>query len=88
METEFKTAEQVEKWLVEERNVPAKVAAATATILFENNFVYPSALLNLPREHLASLDMISPAHGNLLYNKLQQHYQVSTVDLCDRRGFS
>ena len=74
MEKEFKTAEDVQKWLSEDRNVPASVTVAVASTLFEGGCVYPSSLLNIQREDLGSLG-ISPPRRNVLFNKLQQQQQ-------------
>jgi hypothetical protein len=70
MEEAFKTAEDIQKWLTEDRNVPAPVAAAVASILFDEGYLYPSSLLNIQREDLGLLN-ICPPHRNMLFNKLQ-----------------
>ena len=74
MEEAFKAAKEVEKWLGEERNVPVPVAAAVAPALFELGYIYPSTLLNIPRDDL-SRTIITPPYQNLLFNKLQQQQQ-------------
>lgn len=74
MEEQFKTAESVQKWLAEDRNVPPPVAAAVASALFDGDYVFSSSLLNIPRADLDSLN-ISPPHRNVLFNKLQQQQQ-------------
>ena len=79
MEEEFKTAEDVQKWLAEDRNVPLPVATAVASTLFVGGYWYPSSLLNIQREDLSSLD-ISPPHRNTLFNKLQQHQQPQQLE--------
>eukprot|EP00977_Amphora_coffeiformis_P011493 scaffold2767_cov177-Amphora_coffeaeformis.AAC.67 len=69
-EAQFKAAEDVQKWLAEDRNVPVPVAAAVGSNLFDHGYLYPSSLLNIQREDLALLNM-SPPHRNILFNKLQ-----------------
>jgi hypothetical protein len=78
MEEEFKTAESIEKWLAEDRGLPASVAAAVASALFDGDYVFPSSLLNIPRADLQPLN-ISPPHRNVLFNKLQQQSRQRTA---------
>ena len=71
MEQEFETAESIQKWLIENRNVPPSVAAAVAVSLFNAGYVNPSSLLNMGRPQLGSLNILSP-HQNVLFNELRQ----------------
>ena len=70
MEEEFKTVDDVQKWLSEERNVPTPVATSVATTLFASGYVYPSTLLNIHWGDLLLLNL-SPPHRSMLFNKLQ-----------------
>lgn len=83
MEEKFKTTDEVKTWLVEDRSVPAPVAAAVASTLFEGGYVYPSMLLNIRQEDLLLLTL-SPPQRIMLFNKLQHqqqpHPQRSTED--------
>lgn len=74
MEEEFTTFENVQKWLVDDRGVPERVAVKVAQTLFEGGYIYPSSLLNIRWIDLDSLQ-ISPPHKNILLNKLQQQQQ-------------
>ena len=74
LEEEFRTSENVKKWLVDTRNVPESVAAKVAPALFEGEYIYPSTLLNIQRNDLISLHISGP-NKNLLFNKLQQQQQ-------------
>lgn len=76
MEEPFETADSVQKWLVEDRNVPASVAVAVATTLLDGKYFFQSSLLNIPRADLALLNM-SPPNRNILFNKLQINQQTS-----------
>ena len=52
MEEPFETEEDLQKWLVEERNVPVPVAVAVARTLKDVGYVYPSSLLNITQANL------------------------------------
>lgn len=70
----FLDAAALEKWLAEERKIPALVRSAAASVLFKAGYIFPSSLLNIQREDLNSLNL-SPPHRNVLFNKLQQPQQ-------------
>ena len=83
MEEEFKTAESLQKWLVEDRQVPQVVAKDVASPLFDGGYVFPSSLLNITMEDLVSEGITGP-NKNVLFNTLkepgpipQQQQQVS-----------
>ena len=68
MEEEFKTAESLQKWLVEDRQVPQVVAKDVASPLFDGGYVFPSSLLNIPLELLGSLDITVPFRSRVLFH--------------------
>ena len=73
MDKPFETPEAIQAWLVEARHVPAPVAAAVASTLFDAGYVYPVTLLNIVRQDLDVLaTRISPPHRNALFNRLQE----------------
>ena len=79
MKEPFESSDSVEKWLVEEREIPTSVAATVAKTLFDAGYVFSASLLNMPRADLDVLDMTRP-HRNILFNKLQEQQHQSTED--------
>ena len=80
MKGDFKTAQSLQNWLVEHRQVPEAVAQDVASTLFLGGHKFPSSLLNIPLELLGSLDITGPSRV-ILFNKLkdlgpQQQQQV------------
>ena len=70
MEEEFKTAESLQKWLVEDRKVPEAVAQDVASTLFLGGHKFPSSLLNIPVDLLGS--NITVPFRVILFNKLKE----------------
>ena len=80
MEEPFETAESLQNWLFEDRQVPEAVARDVASTLFLGGHKFPSSLLNISLELLGSLDITGPSRV-ILFNKLkdlgpQQQQQV------------
>ena len=71
MEEEFKTAESLQKWLVEDRKVPEAVAQDVASTLFLGGHKFPSSLLNITMEDLVSEGITGP-NKNVLFNTLKE----------------
>ena len=68
-ENKFENADALNAWL-REQQVPEDFAVQGAHTLFENNYVYPSALQNITRDQLHVMNIIGPI-SNTLFNKLK-----------------
>ena len=75
MEKKFTNFDNLQKWLVDNREVPEPVAVEVAPTLFAHGYIYPSSLLNIEMNDLNELKQISRPHKNILFNKLQQQQQ-------------
>ena len=71
MEEPFETAESLQNWLVEHRQVPEDVAEAVASTLFVGGYKRQSSLLNITMEDLVSEGITGP-NKNVLFNTLKE----------------
>ena len=71
MKGDFKTAQSLQNWLVEHRQVPEDVAEEVASPLFLGGYKRQSSLLNIPMELLRELKIKGPFQVTL-FNTLKE----------------
>lgn len=74
-ETEFKTKEQLEEWLMEDRKVHPRMATTAANTLFPD-FLFPSTLLDQSSDRLIQVGLSVPVAQHLSI-KLERQQQIS-----------